>query len=158
MVFSSGDCYNLAFWLRDITSCLLLVNVIVIYFKELLYLIFLIGCSYSSCSFFFFFGDENHFFNQGSISVSMSVFQTLVCFICTHLTSGEKEAEAVKRNADVHEIHRRTHFNSFSTIRLPKSIYDHEWVNGVHYNFLLYLLFWFCLLTALLLLLFLYLW
>ncbi|XP_017247563.1 type IV inositol polyphosphate 5-phosphatase 3 isoform X2 [Daucus carota subsp. sativus] len=75
--------------------------------------------------------------NKGSISVSMSIFQTLFCFICTHLTSGEKEAEAIKRNADVHEIHRRTHFNSFSNIRLPKTIHDHEriiWLGDLNYR------------------------
>ncbi|XP_019258657.1 PREDICTED: type IV inositol polyphosphate 5-phosphatase 3 isoform X3 [Nicotiana attenuata] len=64
--------------------------------------------------------------NKGSVSVSMSIYQTFFCFICTHLTSGEKEADAVKRNTDVHEIHRRTHFNAFSRIGLPKSIHDHE--------------------------------
>lgn len=64
--------------------------------------------------------------SQGSISVSMSVHQTFFCFVCTHLTSGEKEGDSVKRNADVHEIHRRTHFNSLAGMGLPKSIYDHE--------------------------------
>ncbi|KAK6130617.1 hypothetical protein DH2020_035592 [Rehmannia glutinosa] len=37
-----------------------------------------------------------------------------------------KDADAVKRNADVHEIHRRTRFNSLSAIGLPRRIYDHE--------------------------------
>ncbi|KAK1361565.1 type IV inositol polyphosphate 5-phosphatase 3-like [Heracleum sosnowskyi] len=75
--------------------------------------------------------------NKGSISVSMSIYQTLFCFICTHLTSGEKEAEAIKRNADVHKIHRRTHFNSFSSIRHLKSIHDHEriiWLGDLNYR------------------------
>lgn len=65
-------------------------------------------------------------FCQGSVSVSMSIYQTLFCFLCTHLTAGEKECDELKRNADVHEIHRRTHFHSFSGIGLPKSIHDHE--------------------------------
>ncbi|XP_065627628.1 type IV inositol polyphosphate 5-phosphatase 3 isoform X5 [Quercus suber] len=64
--------------------------------------------------------------NKGSISVSMSIYQTLFCFICTHLTSGEKDGDELKRNADVREIHRRTHFHSYSDIGLPKSILDHE--------------------------------
>ncbi|KAL0324897.1 UNVERIFIED_CONTAM: Type IV inositol polyphosphate 5-phosphatase 3 [Sesamum radiatum] len=64
--------------------------------------------------------------NKGSISVSMSIHQTLFCFVCTHLTSGEKEADAIKRNADVHEIHRRTRFSSLAGMGLRKSIYDHE--------------------------------
>ncbi|XP_048424606.1 type IV inositol polyphosphate 5-phosphatase 3 isoform X1 [Pyrus x bretschneideri] len=75
--------------------------------------------------------------NKGSISVSMSVYQTLFCFVCTHLTAGEKEADEIKRNADVREIHRRTHFRTFSSIGLPKTIYDHEriiWLGDLNYR------------------------
>lgn len=75
--------------------------------------------------------------NKGSISVSMSIYQTLFCFICTHLTSGEKDADAAKRIADVQEIHRRTRFNSHSSIGLPKSIRDHEriiWLGDLNYR------------------------
>jgi hypothetical protein len=75
--------------------------------------------------------------NKGSISVSMSIYQTLFCFICTHLTSGEKENDVCKRNSDVHEIHRRTHFNSLASIRLPKTIHDHEkiiWLGDLNYR------------------------
>ncbi|XP_019174555.1 PREDICTED: type IV inositol polyphosphate 5-phosphatase 3-like isoform X2 [Ipomoea nil] len=75
--------------------------------------------------------------NKGSISVSMSIYQTFFCFICTHLTSGDKDADAVKRNADVLEIHRRTHFNTYSSTGLPKSINDHEriiWLGDLNYR------------------------
>ncbi|KAK4434131.1 Type IV inositol polyphosphate 5-phosphatase 3 [Sesamum alatum] len=75
--------------------------------------------------------------NKGSISVSMSIHQTLFCFICTHLTSGEKDGDVVKRNADVHEIHRRTRFNSLSAVGLPGRIYDHEriiWLGDLNYR------------------------
>ncbi|KAL0368792.1 UNVERIFIED_CONTAM: Type IV inositol polyphosphate 5-phosphatase 3 [Sesamum calycinum] len=75
--------------------------------------------------------------NKGSISVSMSIHQTLFCFVCTHLTSGEKDGDAVKRNADVHEIHRRTRFNSLSAVGLPRRIYDHEriiWLGDLNYR------------------------
>ncbi|XP_057504585.1 type IV inositol polyphosphate 5-phosphatase 3-like isoform X1 [Actinidia eriantha] len=75
--------------------------------------------------------------NKGSISVSMSIYQTLFCFICTHLTSGEKDTDAIKRNADVNEIHRRTRFHSLSTIGLPKRIHDHEriiWLGDLNYR------------------------
>ncbi|KAK3001567.1 hypothetical protein RJ639_021237 [Escallonia herrerae] len=50
---------------------------------------------------------------------------------------GEKEADAIKRNADVHEIHRRTRFLSPSGIGLPKSIHDHEkiiWLGDLNYR------------------------
>ncbi|KAJ0025082.1 hypothetical protein Pint_07868 [Pistacia integerrima] len=75
--------------------------------------------------------------NKGSISVSMSIHQTLFCFICTHLTSGEKEGDEQKRNADVYEIHRRTRFYSQSEIGFPKSIFDHEkmiWLGDLNYR------------------------
>lgn len=63
---------------------------------------------------------------QGAVSVSMSINQTFFCFICTHLTAGEREVDQIKRNADVHEIHKRTVFHSVSALGLPKLIYDHE--------------------------------
>ncbi|KAK8572181.1 hypothetical protein V6N12_028242 [Hibiscus sabdariffa] len=75
--------------------------------------------------------------NKGSVSVSMSVYQTLFCFICTHLTSGEKDGDEHKRNSDVYEILRRTHFHSRSAIGLPKSIHDHEriiWLGDLNYR------------------------
>lgn len=75
--------------------------------------------------------------NKGSISVSMSIYQTLFCFICTHLTSGEKDGDELKRNADVREIHRRTHFHSVSEIGLPRNILDHEkiiWLGDLNYR------------------------
>ncbi|XP_021902424.1 type IV inositol polyphosphate 5-phosphatase 3 isoform X2 [Carica papaya] len=75
--------------------------------------------------------------NKGSISVSMSIYQTFFCFVCTHLTSGEKDGDELKRNADVNEIHRRTHFHSLPAIGIPKSIRDHEriiWFGDLNYR------------------------
>nr|XP_043614719.1 type IV inositol polyphosphate 5-phosphatase 3-like [Erigeron canadensis] len=75
--------------------------------------------------------------NKGSISVSMSIYQTLFCFICSHLTSGEREADAVKRNADVREIHKRTRFSSVSKSALPKRIENHDriiWLGDLNYR------------------------
>ena len=63
---------------------------------------------------------------QGAVCVSMSIYQTLFCFVCAHLTSGEKEVDQLKRNAAVQEIHRRTIFRSDSGFGLPKTIFDHE--------------------------------
>ncbi|XP_076899108.1 type IV inositol polyphosphate 5-phosphatase 3-like [Bidens hawaiensis] len=76
--------------------------------------------------------------NKGSISVSMSIYQTNFCFICTHLTSGERDVDIVKRNADVDEIYKRTRFNSTSNVPLPRSIKDHEriiWLGDLNYRF-----------------------
>ncbi|TKY51457.1 Type IV inositol polyphosphate 5-phosphatase 3 [Spatholobus suberectus] len=75
--------------------------------------------------------------NKGSISISMSIYQTLFCFICTHLTAGEKEGDEHKRNADVREIHQRTHFYSLADIGLPRNILDHErtiWLGDLNYR------------------------
>ncbi|KAJ3694136.1 hypothetical protein LUZ60_009616 [Juncus effusus] len=75
--------------------------------------------------------------NKGSISVSMSIYQTLFCFVCTHLSSGEKGTDVVHRNSDVQEIHRRTLFSSVSGVDLPKNIHDHErifWLGDLNYR------------------------
>ncbi|CAH9134207.1 unnamed protein product [Cuscuta epithymum] len=50
--------------------------------------------------------------NKGSISVSMSLYQTKLCFVCSHLTSGQKLGAEQRRNSDVNEILRRTSFSS----------------------------------------------
>jgi len=55
----------------------------------------------------------------------MSIYQTLFCFVCTHLTAGEKEVDELKRNADVREIHQRTQF-PLADIGVPRKILDHE--------------------------------
>ncbi|KAM7265754.1 hypothetical protein ACFE04_003437 [Oxalis oulophora] len=71
--------------------------------------------------------------NKGSISISMTLYQTSFCFVCTHLTSGEKEGDEVKRNYDVTEILKRTRFShSFKDPTLthpPSSILEHEYVS-----------------------------
>ncbi|PNY09997.1 type I inositol 145-trisphosphate 5-phosphatase 1-like protein [Trifolium pratense] len=56
--------------------------------------------------------------NKGSISVSMSIYQTLFCFICTHLTAGEKEADEIKRNADLVKELEKGVFNGWSEGKL----------------------------------------
>lgn len=64
---------------------------------------------------------------QGSVSVSMSLYQSRMCFVCSHLTSGQKEGAEHRRNSDVYEIIRRTHFSSsvFDADQ-PKTIPSHE--------------------------------
>ncbi|KAK8611805.1 hypothetical protein V6N13_131844 [Hibiscus sabdariffa] len=48
--------------------------------------------------------------NKGSISISMSLHQTTFCFVCSHLTSGQKDGNELRRNSDVMEILRKTRF------------------------------------------------
>ncbi|CAN1235244.1 Type IV inositol polyphosphate 5-phosphatase 3 [Linum perenne] len=49
----------------------------------------------------------------------------------------KKEGDEIKRNADVHEIHKRTNFRSVAAVGLPKSISDHErivWLGDLNYR------------------------
>ncbi|XP_077235250.1 type I inositol polyphosphate 5-phosphatase 2-like isoform X2 [Tasmannia lanceolata] len=64
--------------------------------------------------------------NKGSVSVSMTLFQTRLCFVCSHLTSGQKEGDQQRRNSDVCEILRRTRFSSVFDAGQPQTIPSHE--------------------------------
>ncbi|GAB2273631.1 hypothetical protein Dimus_008414 [Dionaea muscipula] len=64
--------------------------------------------------------------NKGSISVSMSLYQSWLCFVCSHLTSGHKNGDENRRNADVHEILRRTRFSSNPDADQPRTILSHK--------------------------------
>lgn len=76
--------------------------------------------------------------NKGSISVRMSLHHTTLCFICTHLASGEKEGAELRRNFDVSEIMKRTHFPLTTTelFDLPQTIIGHEiiWFGDLNYR------------------------
>ncbi|KAK6152445.1 hypothetical protein DH2020_015080 [Rehmannia glutinosa] len=79
--------------------------------------------------------------NKGSISISMTLHQTTFCFVCTHLASGEKEGDAIRRNLDVMEILKRTRFShSFvgpGKPNPPDSILDHDkiiWLGDLNYR------------------------
>lgn len=66
------------------------------------------------------------------MSISMTLNQTTFCFVCTHLTSGEKEGDEVKRNSDVSEILKKTRFSHSCRATTgaqppsPETILDHE--------------------------------
>ncbi|GLU05451.1 hypothetical protein SLE2022_225520 [Rubroshorea leprosula] len=75
--------------------------------------------------------------NKGSVSVSMSLFQSRLCFVCSHLTSGQKDGAEQRRNADVHEIIRRTHFSSILEVDQPRTIASHDqifWFGDLNYR------------------------
>ncbi|PIN07766.1 Inositol polyphosphate 5-phosphatase [Handroanthus impetiginosus] len=75
--------------------------------------------------------------NKGSVSVSMSLFQSRLCFVCSHLTSGEKYGAEQRRNSDVHEIIRRTHFSPVFDIDQPRTIPSHDqifWFGDLNYR------------------------
>ncbi|KAJ0040770.1 hypothetical protein Pint_26629 [Pistacia integerrima] len=59
----------------------------------------------------------------------MTVHNTSFCFVCSHLASGEKEGDELKRNADVAEILKSTQFHKICQSPnpiAPERIIDHE--------------------------------
>ncbi|XP_047329717.1 type I inositol polyphosphate 5-phosphatase 4 isoform X2 [Impatiens glandulifera] len=78
--------------------------------------------------------------NKGSISISMSLHQTSFCFVCSHLTSGQKEGDELRRNADVMEILRKTRFPRVHGVgdeNAPQTILDHDrviWLGDLNYR------------------------
>ncbi|KAJ1398642.1 Inositol polyphosphate-related phosphatase [Sesbania bispinosa] len=78
--------------------------------------------------------------NKGCISMSMSLHQTSFCFVCSHLASGEKEGDELKRNADVAEILKGTQFPRICKnpcLRAPEKIVDHDrilWLGDLNYR------------------------
>ncbi|XP_020236924.1 type I inositol polyphosphate 5-phosphatase 5 [Cajanus cajan] len=78
--------------------------------------------------------------NKGCISMSMSLHQTSFCFVCSHLASGEKEGDELKRNADVSEILKSTQFPRICKNpcrRAPDKIVDHDriiWLGDLNYR------------------------
>ncbi|XP_072952543.1 type I inositol polyphosphate 5-phosphatase 4-like [Typha angustifolia] len=78
--------------------------------------------------------------NKGSISISMSLHQTSFCFICSHLTSGQKEGDELRRNSDVMEILRKTRFPRVHGVgdeKSPETILEHDriiWLGDLNYR------------------------
>lgn len=78
--------------------------------------------------------------NKGSISISMTLQQTSFCFVCCHLTSGQKEGDELRRNADVMEILRKTRFPRVDGSRdenSPQTILEHDriiWLGDLNYR------------------------
>nr|XP_033515079.1 type I inositol polyphosphate 5-phosphatase 8-like isoform X2 [Nicotiana tomentosiformis] len=78
--------------------------------------------------------------NKGSISISMTLHHKTFCFVCTHLASGEKEGDEIKRNSDVMEILKKTRFSHSRIIGKPlppDNILDHDkiiWLGDLNYR------------------------
>ncbi|XVF52407.1 hypothetical protein PTKIN_Ptkin05aG0015900 [Pterospermum kingtungense] len=75
--------------------------------------------------------------NKGSVSVSMTLFQSRLCFVCSHLTSGQKDGAEQRRNSDVYEIIRRTRFSSVLDTDQPQTIPCHDqifWFGDLNYR------------------------
>ncbi|XVF13558.1 hypothetical protein REPUB_Repub08aG0217500 [Reevesia pubescens] len=74
---------------------------------------------------------------QGSVSVSMTLLQSRLCFVCSHLTSGQKDGAEQRRNSDVYEIIRRTRFSSALDTDQPQTIPSHDqiyWFGDLNYR------------------------
>ncbi|XP_031249902.1 type I inositol polyphosphate 5-phosphatase 5 isoform X1 [Pistacia vera] len=80
------------------------------------------------------------FGNKGCTSISMTVHNTSFCFVCSHLASGEKEGDELKRNADVAEILKSTQFHKICKSPnpiAPERIIDHDrviWLGDLNYR------------------------
>ncbi|KAH7654607.1 Inositol-polyphosphate 5-phosphatase protein, partial [Dioscorea alata] len=79
--------------------------------------------------------------NKGCISVSMCLYQTRFCFVCSHLASGEKEGDELRRNSDVIETLKNTQFpricKASSIRRMPDKILGHDriiWLGDLNYR------------------------
>ncbi|XVF15153.1 hypothetical protein REPUB_Repub09cG0125400 [Reevesia pubescens] len=78
--------------------------------------------------------------NKGCIAVSMSLHQTSFCFVCSHLASGEKDGDELKRNADVIEILKGIQFPKICRTpnpRAPEKIIEHDrviWLGDLNYR------------------------
>ncbi|KAE8706945.1 Type I inositol 1,4,5-trisphosphate 5-phosphatase CVP2 [Hibiscus syriacus] len=78
--------------------------------------------------------------NKGCIAVSISLHQTSFCFVCSHLASGEKEGDELKRNTDVSEILRGIQFPIICKTpnhRAPEKIIEHDrviWLGDLNYR------------------------
>ncbi|KAE8685518.1 Type I inositol 1,4,5-trisphosphate 5-phosphatase CVP2 [Hibiscus syriacus] len=78
--------------------------------------------------------------NKGSISISMSLHRTSFCFVCSHLTSGQKEGDELRRNFDVMEILRKTRFSrdhGTGYDNSPQTILEHDrviWLGDLNYR------------------------
>ena len=68
----------------------------------------------------------------------MSLHHTTFCFVCCHLTSGEKEGDELRRNSDVMEILRKTRFpqvRGAADVKSPETILEHEYASMLVFFF-----------------------
>ncbi|CAL0326826.1 unnamed protein product [Lupinus luteus] len=76
--------------------------------------------------------------NKGSISISMRLSNTTFCFVCTHLASGEKDGDEIRRNLDVSKILKKTKFpRPFKSHYHPQTILEHDnviWLGDLNYR------------------------
>ncbi|WVZ95880.1 hypothetical protein U9M48_041588 [Paspalum notatum var. saurae] len=78
--------------------------------------------------------------NKGAVSVSLALRGApALCFVCTHLASGDRPGDEARRNADAAEILRRTRFSSgiWRGRPPPETIMEHDkviWLGDLNYR------------------------
>ncbi|CAA3019563.1 type IV inositol polyphosphate 5-phosphatase 9-like [Olea europaea subsp. europaea] len=75
--------------------------------------------------------------NKGAVSVRFWLWQTSICFVCSHLASGGKEGDEKQRNADAARILSHTIFPTSPLQKLPRNILDHDrviWLGDLNYR------------------------
>eukprot|EP00271_Cylindrocystis_brebissonii_P021334 TRINITY_DN7533_c1_g3_i1.p1 TRINITY_DN7533_c1_g3~~TRINITY_DN7533_c1_g3_i1.p1 ORF type:complete len:976 (-),score=216.47 TRINITY_DN7533_c1_g3_i1:691-3618(-) len=81
--------------------------------------------------------------NKGSVALSLTLHETTFCFMCAHLSAGEKEMSVQKRLQDAQEVLRRTHFTwseeaqETALRKLPETVEMHDrviWVGDFNFR------------------------
>ena len=57
----------------------------------------------------------------GAVAARLRVYDSGICFVCSHLSSGENEGDELKRNYDYSEIVRRGQFPPDSAVLDPET-------------------------------------
>lgn len=58
----------------------------------------------------------------GAVAARLRVYDSGICFVCSHLSSGENEGDELKRNYDYSEIVRRGQFPPDSAVLDPETV------------------------------------
>ncbi|XP_030529266.2 type IV inositol polyphosphate 5-phosphatase 9-like [Rhodamnia argentea] len=64
--------------------------------------------------------------NKGAVSVRFELYETSFCFVCTHLASGDRQADHELRNSNAAQILSRTSFPGGPSLNSPRKILDHD--------------------------------
>ncbi|KAI3408467.1 IPPc domain-containing protein, partial [Psidium guajava] len=64
--------------------------------------------------------------NKGAVSVRFELHETSFCFVCTHLASGDRQADRKLRNSNAAEILSRTSFRGGPSLNSPRKVLDHD--------------------------------
>ncbi|XP_030468158.1 type IV inositol polyphosphate 5-phosphatase 9-like [Syzygium oleosum] len=64
--------------------------------------------------------------NKGSVTVRFELHGTSFCFVCTHLASGNRQADHILRNSNAAEILSRTSFPGGPSLHSSRKILDHD--------------------------------